>query len=173
MYSFLEKLLNPNQFGFRHNHSTAPALINLTENIKRHLNDKKLVAGVFIDLEKAFDTVNHQILCDKLKHYGFRGKINDLIGSFRPNRKQIVCINGYDSTILPIQFGVPQGSTFGPFLFLLYINDLRYCLEFTAASHFADDTCLTDASSKLKTIETSFNFDLKNLNEWLRASRLS
>ena len=95
MYSFLEKnkLLNPNQFGFRHNHSTAHALINLTENIKRHLDGKKLVAGVFIDLEKAFDTVNHQILCNKLKHYGFRGKINDLIGSFLSNRKQFVCIN--------------------------------------------------------------------------------
>ena len=62
MYSFLEKnkLLNPNQFGFGHNHSTAHALINLTENIKRHLDGTKLVAGVFIDLEKAFDTVNHQ-----------------------------------------------------------------------------------------------------------------
>ena len=79
----------------------------------------------------------------------------------------------FDSTILPIQFGVPQGSTLGPLLFLLYSNDLRYCLEFTAASHFADDTCLTYASSKLKTIETNFNFDLKNINEWLRASRLS
>ena len=96
MYSFLEKnkLLNPNQFGFRHNHSTARSLIKLTENIKRHLDDKKLVAGVFIDLEKAFDTVNHQILCNKLKHYGFRGKISDLIGSFLSNRKQFVCING-------------------------------------------------------------------------------
>ena len=68
---------------------------------------KKLVVGVFIDLEKAFDTVNHQILCNKLKHYGFRGKINDLICSFLSNRKQFVCIIGYDSTILPIQFGVP------------------------------------------------------------------
>ena len=84
-----------------------------------------------------------------------------------------VCINGYDSTILPIQFGVPQGSTLGPLLFLEYINDLRYCLEFTAASHFADDTCLTYVSSKLKTIEPYFNFDLKHLNEWLWASRLS
>ena len=136
MYSFLEKnqLLNPNQFGFRHDHSTAHALINLTENIKRHLDDKKCVAGVFIDLEKAVDTVNHQILCNKLKH-GFRGKINNLIGSFLSDRKQFVCINGYDSTILPIQFGVPQSLTLGTLLFLLYINDLRYCLEFTAASH--------------------------------------
>ena len=70
MYSFLEKnkLLNQNQFGFRQNHSTSHALLNLTETIKRQLDGKKLVAGVFIDLEKAFDTVNHSILCNKLKH---------------------------------------------------------------------------------------------------------
>ena len=167
------KLLNQNQFGFRQNHSTSHALINLTETIKRQLDGKKLVAGVFIDLEKASDTVNHSILCNKLKHHGFRGKINELILSFLLNRKQYVSINGYDSIKRLILFGVPQGSTLGPLLFLLYINDLRYCLKYTTASHFADDTCLTYASSNLKTIESNFNFDLKNLNEWLRASRLS
>ena len=126
---------------------------------------KKLVAGVFIDLEKAFDTVNHSILYNKLKHYGFRGKINGLILSFLSNRRQYVSINGYDSIKRPILFGVPQGSTLTPLLFLLYINDLRYCLKYTTASHFADDTCSTYASSNLKTIESNFNFDLKNLNE--------
>ena len=76
MYSFLEKnkLLNNNQFGFRLNHSTSHALINLTETITRQIDGKKLVAGVFIDLEKAFDTVNHSILCNKLNQYGFKGK---------------------------------------------------------------------------------------------------
>ena len=175
MYSFLEKnkLLNQNQFGFRKNHSTSHALINLTETIKRQLDGKNLVAGVFIDLEKAFDTVNHSIVCNKLKHFGFRGKINELILSFLLNRREYVSINGYDSIKRPILFGVPQGSTLGPLVFLLYINDLRYCLKYTTASHFADDTCLTYASYNLKTIESNFNFDLKNLNEWLRASRLS
>ena len=175
MYSFLEnnKLLNINQFGFRLNHSTSHALINLTETIKRQIDGKKLVAGVFIDLEKAFDTVNNSILCNKLNQYGFRGKINDLILSFLSNRRQYVSTNGYDSTERPILFGVPQGSTLGPLLFLLYINDLSYCLKHTTASHFADDTCLIYASSNTKTIETCFNFDLKNSNEWLRASRLS
>ena len=175
MYSFLEKnkLLNNNQFGFRLNHSTSHALINLTEAIKRQIDGKKLVAGDFIDLEKAFDTVNHSILCNKLNQYGFRGKINDLILSFLSNRRQYVSINGYDSTERPILFGVPQGSTLGPLLFLLYINDLSYCLKHTTATHFADDICLIYASSNIKTIETCFNFDLKNLNEWLRASRLS
>ena len=96
MYSFLEKnkLLNQNQFGFRQNHSTSHTLINLTETIKRQLDGKKLVAGVFIDLEKAFDTVNHSILCNKLKHYGFRGKINELILPFLSSRRQHVSIKG-------------------------------------------------------------------------------
>ena len=125
MYSFLEKnkLLNQNQFGFRQNHSTSHALINLTETIKRQLDGKKTVAGVFIDLEKAFDTVNHSILYNKLKYYGFRGKINELILSFLSNRRQYVSINGYESIKRPIQFGVPQGSTLGPLWFLLYTNE--------------------------------------------------
>ena len=125
MYSFLEKnkLLNQNQFGFRQNHSTSHALINLTETIKRQLDGKKPVAGVFIDLEKAFDTVNHSILYNKLKYYGFRGKINELILSFLSNRRQYVSINGYESIKRPIQFGVPQGSTLGPLWFLLYMNE--------------------------------------------------
>ena len=133
----------------------------------RSVDGKKLVAGVFIDLEKAFDTVNHSILCNKLNQYGFRGKIIDLILSFLSNRRQYVSINGYDSTERPILFGVPQDSTLGPLLFLLCINDLSYCFKHTTASHFADDTCLTYANSNIKTIETCFNFDLKNLNEWL------
>ena len=87
--------------------------------------------------------------------------------------QQYVSINGYDSIKRPILFGVTKGSTLGLLLSLLYINDLRYCLKYTTASHFADATCFTYASYNLKTIESNFNFDLKNLNEWLRASRLS
>ena len=89
MYSFLEKnkLLNQKQFGFWQNHSTSHALINLTETIKRQLDGK--IDGVFSDLEKAFDTVNNSIICNKLKHYGFRGKINELILSFLLNRRQL------------------------------------------------------------------------------------
>jgi len=175
MYSFIDKnhLLYDRQFGFRNSHSTSHALISLIESIKNSLDDKKIVAGVFIDLTKAFDTVNHEILCNKLSYYGFRGKFNDLIKSFLSNRKQYVSINGVDSEYLDITCGVPQGSTLGPLLFILYINDLQYSLKFSTASHFADDTCLLYDSKNPKTLETNLNYDLKKLNQWLYANRLA
>ena len=88
-----------------------------------------IVARVFIDLEKAFDTVNHKILCEKLDYYGFRGGSNRLIRSFLDTRKQYVYINGFDSLTKPMNCGVPQGSSLGPLLFLIYINDFRLSLQ--------------------------------------------
>ena len=144
MYSFLTEnnLIYDRQFGFQSNHSTNHALINLTEDIKSYMDRGYRAAGVFIDLQKAFDIVNHQILCDKLAYYGFRGKPLHLIQSFLNNRKQFVSINGFESPKLNITCGVPQGSTLGPLLFLIYLNDLRFCLNKSNSNHFADDTCL-------------------------------
>ena len=105
-----------------------------------------IAAGVFIDLQKAFDTVNHQILCEKLAYNGFRGKSLHLVKSFLSNRKKFVSINGYESSKLNITCGVPQGSTLGPLLFIIYINDLSFCLTKSSSNHFADDTCLIRAS---------------------------
>ena len=96
MYVFLEKnnLLHGKQFGFRSKHCTTHALISLTETIKNYLDKKEIVSGIFIDLEKAFDTVNHSIICNKLNYYWFRGKFNDLIKSYFTNRKEYVSIYG-------------------------------------------------------------------------------
>ena len=127
---------------------------------------------VFIDLQKAFDSVNHQI-CDKLAYYGFRGKSLHLIQPFLNNRKQFVSINGFESSKLNITCGVPQGSTLGPLVFLIYLNDLRFCLNKSNSNHFADDTCLTYVSKKIKTLETDLNTDLKATSEWLKTNRLS
>ena len=137
------------------------------------LDQGEFVCGVFIDLEKAFDTVHHDILCDKLKYYGLRGKVNDLLKSYLANRKQFVTINGFDSEIRNINCGVPQGSSLGPLLFLLYINDFRLCLEKTSCGHFADDTFLIYNSKKLKTIETVINTELKQVIKWLGLNKLS
>ena len=175
MYAYLDKthLLYDKQFGFRNKHSTSHALISLTESIKKYLDNKEIVSGVFIDLAKAFDTVNHAILCNKLNYYGFRGKSNELLKSFLANRKQYVSINGFNSESLNINCGVPQGSTLGPLLFIIYINDLHFALKFSTSSHFADDTCLIYSTKNPKTLETNLNYDLKKLNQWLLANRLS
>ena len=152
MYQFLEsnKLIYTRQFGFRANHSSNHALISMTESIKSFLDNGDFRAGIFID----FDTVNHQILCNKLNYYGFRGEINNLLKSFLSNRKQFVSINGFNSSQLETKCGVPQGYTLGPLLFLLYINNLRYSLKYSTVSHFADDTSIIYSSNHLKTIET-------------------
>ena len=137
------------------------------------IDSGNIVGGVFIDLQKAFDTVNHDILCEKLSYYGFRGISKLLIKSFLTNRKQYVSINGFNSTEKNVICGVPQGSTLGPLLFLLYINDLHYSMKYSIASHFADDTCITFSAKKIKTVETVLNCDLKILSDWLKANRLS
>ena len=98
------------------------------------------MCGIFVDLEKAFDTVNHDILCEKLNYYGLRGNVNKLFKSYLANRSQYVSIEGFDSEIKNVNCGVSQGSCLGPLFILIYINDLRLSLDKSESGHFADDT---------------------------------
>ena len=172
-YLTVNNFIFSKQFGFRSNFSANHAIISLTEKIKSLMDQDYVVCGIFLDLEKAFDTVNHNILCDKLNFYGLRGNINNLIKSYLTNRKQYVSINGKDSEVRDITCGVPQGSSLGPLLFLIYINDFRFCLDQTESGHFADDTYLLYASKKMKTIEVVINTELKLVSNWLKLNRLS
>ena len=148
MYKRLYTFLNNNniiynlQFGFRQQYSTSHALINITEIIRKALDDGNIGCGVFVDLQKAFDTVDHKILLAKLNHYEIHGVSNDWFKSYLSNCNQYVSINGYESGLADINSGVPQGYVLGSLLFLLYINDLNQTIKFCKAHHFADDTTL-------------------------------
>ena len=116
-----------------------------------------------MNLQKAFDTVDHQILLAKLNHYRIRGVSNDWFKSYLSNRSQYVSINGYDSGLAAINYGVPQGSVLGPLLFLLYINDLNRAIIFCKFHHFSDDTNLLCLSNSIKKLNKLVNADLKHL----------
>ena len=169
LYEFLElhNILYVNQFGFRKNNSTIFALMQITEKIKESIDSGKFGCGIFIDLRKAFDTVNHDILLHKLDHYGIRGSILNWFKSYLTNRKQYVDINGESSKIKEISCGVSQSSVLGPLLFLLYINDLPNI------SLFADDTNIYYESNSLQDLEKKINKELGKLQLWLNVNRLS
>jgi len=179
VYKRLFSFLNINnciyelQFGFRAKYSTNHALISLTEKIREALDSGKLACGVFIDLQKAFDTVDHDILLKKLEFYGVRGLTNDWFRSYLTDRYQFTSINGFDSNHNKMKYGVPQGSVLGPLLFLIYINDLHKAIHFSVVHHFADDTNLLVSDFSIKKIQKQINHDLKALCKWLRANKIS
>ncbi len=108
------KILYEYQFGFRENYSTSMALIEIVDNILKDLEAGKYVAGIYLDLSKAFDTVDHKILLHKLNHYGIRGQTLNWLKSYLSNRQQFTYINDNQSQLKPIRYGVPQGSVLGP-----------------------------------------------------------
>ena len=160
------------QFGYRLNTSTSNALMSITENIQTHLDKNELTVGVFIDLRKAFDNVNHDILFTKRDHYGIRGLANDWFRSYLKGRQKFVFIGNQASTIKEIVPGVPQGFCLGPLLFLIYINDLHSCLKYSKACHFADDTNITLSDSLQETLAKRMNYNLRKLSMWLRANKI-
>ncbi len=175
LYKFLEvgELLFHMQFGFRNGHSTDHALVSLTENIKASLDNKKFGCGIFIDLQKAFDTVNHDILLKKLEHYGIRGTSLNWFQSYLCDRKQYVSVNGHSSSACYITCGVPQGSVLGPLLFLIYINDLPNSSKLLKFFLFADDTNIYFESDDLIRLSKTVNKELKKVKTWLDCNKLA
>jgi retron-type reverse transcriptase len=175
LYTFLEihNIIYENQFGFKKKHSTSHSLMEITEKIKESIDNGNYGCGIFIDLKKAFDTVNHNILLMKLEHYGVRGSSLQWFESYLTNRKQFVYFNGVSSETKTITCGVPQGSVLGPLLFLLYINDLPSISDKLRFFLFADDTNIYYESKDLIELEKTVNSELKKLCLWLNLNRLA
>ena len=143
------------------------------DRIKQSLDQGLFSCGIFVNLQKAFDTVDHGVLLGKLEHYGIRGITNKWFQTYLKDRQQFVSINGYNSECASMPIGVPQGSVLGPLLFLLYINDLNLAIKYCKVYHFADDTNLLYTNNSIKKLNKMLNKDLKNLTNWLNANKIS
>ena len=162
-----------NQYGFRAHHSTTMALLDLYDRISQNIDDKKFIIGLFIDLQKAFDTINHDILLVKLFHYGIRGIALDWFNSYLSGRQQCVSINNVTSNYESICCGVPQGSILGPLLFLIYVNDIVNCSDLSYFILFADDTNILFSGDNLDKLIVTINSELEKLSIWFKANKLS
>ena len=174
LYSFLEQnnVIYNSQFGFQKNKSTQHSLIEIVEKVRNCIENKKYGCGIFIDLKKAFDTVNHDILLRKLEHYGIRGTSLSWFSSYLKGCSQYVSCDNTTSEIKPIVCGVPQGSVLG-LLFLSYINDLPNISNKLSFYLFADDTNIIFESINLCTLQKTVNHEIKKLIMWLNANRLA
>ena len=174
MLKFIEKheILSKSQFGFRKNVNTETALINFIDFVHKGLTAKHNVGTVFMDLSKAFDVMDHNILETKLKHYGFRGTFLKILMSFVRNRKYFVNVNGMNSNTRTVNIGVPQGSTLGPLLFLIYVNDMENCSSLLHFTLFADDTTLAYSCNNLLELERTLDSEVLKVTHWLAANKL-
>ena len=172
--SFINKrnILYPYQYGFRKDHSSSHAILDLTTTVYDAINDKKLACLVMIDLKKAFDTVCHKrLLLLKLNNYGIRGKAYDLIKSYLTNQYQYVRINNNSSTLKQIKYCVQQGSILGPLLYIIYVNDSSNAINCNSKL-YADDTCLI-IKEFIDSIRLSINKEVVIVNRWKNANQLT
>ena len=166
-------ILVDEQCGFREGISTNFAIGKFLNHIVESVNEKKFSVGVFLDLKKAFDCVDHSILLQKLYHYGVRGAALNLIESFLSNRTQYVKICNQKSSIAHTNIGTPQGSVLSPLLFLVFINDLVNCSRVLNFNLFADDTCISLKNSNLNNLYNTLNRELVKVNNWISANKLA
>ena len=173
------KLFYNSQYGFRKNHSCSDAIMELTSEILKNKENGIHTASVFIDLSKAFDTLDPDILLQKMNKYGIRGLVHDWFRSYLKNRKLRMkcCVdNGQEMTysrIYEVKYGAPQGSCLGPLLFLIFTNDLCKNLEHCGAILFADDTTVYKGHRSLKYLKWCVETDMVNLVDWFRANKLT
>ena len=179
MYNRLYRHLQVNnvlyeyQFGFRKNFSTILALLDVTDSIYENIDDGNSGVGIYVDLQKAFDTVNHDILLYKLFNYGIRGVVHDWFVSYLSRRQQFVQVDTVMSSIAKITCGVPQGSVLGPLLFLIYVNDIGNAVPKHKVKLFADDTNIFIFSNGLADLEMKSTNCINALNNWFLSNKLT
>ena len=149
-YLITNKLLTPNQSAFRKLYSTVTSLINGTDHWYDNMDEKQLNLAIFLDLKKAFDTVDHTMLIKKLRANSIKGISGKWFTPILSSRKQFCVVNGQQSRARLVTCGIPQGSCLGPLLFLIYLNDFEKCLEFSRANMYADDTHVPLTSNNIE-----------------------
>ena len=178
-YFTINNLFYDKQYGFRKYHLTELDALNVVDTIVNHMDNGNTPFAVYLDLSKAFDTLNHSILLDKLKFYGFRGTSINLIKHYLSNRKQCVEIDRLRSSYINISTGVPQGSILGPLLFIIYINDLPNASRLFKCIIYADDTTLIANLNDFYAKHDSglniniLNDELEKISYWLLVNKLS
>ena len=179
MYNRLYKNLTDNsilckkQFGFQEEHATEHAIVQLVDQIRNSFESKQYTLVVFVDLSKAFDTVNHKILISNLENYGIRGKNLLWFISYLTNRIQFIKYNNLNTSFQKIVCGVPQGSVLGPLLFLIYVNDLKDASKSLDCIMFADDTNFFYSHKNIKGLFYTVNSELEKISQWFKANKLS
>lgn len=165
-------ILSTHQFGFRTGYSTNLALLSFTDNIKHAIDAGNYAGALFIDLTKAFDSINHNILLTKLAAIGVVGPALSLIQSYLSHRSQAVCVSQNLSNFKTTDKGVPQGSILGPLLFLLYINDLPDCVANSEPFLYADDTTILATDRCINSLTAKLTSDINNILLWCRQNCL-
>ena len=175
LISHLEEhdILDSRQGGFRKNHSTTDTSVNFVDDIYRAMNTGEITIAVFIDLRKAFDTVNHNILNSKLHKYGIRNANLTWIKNYLTNREQQTLVNGSKSGSLPVTCGVPQGSVLGPLLFLVYVNNMSNVLSHANYCLYADDTVLYVSGQDTGDMVEILQQDLERYSNWCVENHLT